>query len=267
MADADWTWRAELGDLLRTCRSRLARPAVPGSRRGGLRQEDVANLAGLSLRRYAALERGEFTPPPEMADQVAAALQMSEAERSALHVLATGQDPPRPVARPVGDPPHEPSSGLRDLVIQMDPNPAALTDETWTVVYYNRALAALSGGWYDAADPEERHLVSYLFSKNAEELLPDVHALRRYGLAVMRYQYTRNLVPKFTDFVRRLTSSSAEAAALWAAHEVAFPPHEYPVRVRDPGRGIFEAHVVFVPISPRLWLYTVVLPDGLRPPR
>jgi hypothetical protein len=79
-AGPDWTCRAELADLLRACRARLVRPSVPGSRSGGLRQEDIADLAGLSLRRYAAFERGEFTPPAGMVGQVAAALQMSEAE-------------------------------------------------------------------------------------------------------------------------------------------------------------------------------------------
>jgi MmyB-like transcription regulator ligand binding domain/Helix-turn-helix domain len=265
--DADWAWRAELADLLRACRARLARPAVPGTRRGGLRQEDVANLAGLSLRRYAAFERGEFTPPAATVDQVAAALQMSGAERSALHVLATGQDPPRPVARPAQDPRREPSKALRDLVSHMGPFPAALTDETWTLVHYNPAMNAWAGGWYDAAEPAERHLVFYLFSEIAEELLPDLHAVRRASMAMLRYQYTRNLAaPGFARLVARLTACSAEAAALWARHEVAFPPHEYPVRLRHGGHGILDGHVLFVPVSPRLWTYTMILPPGARPP-
>ncbi len=158
-AGADWGWRGELADLLRACRARLARPPVPGNRTGSLRQEDVASLAGLSLRRYAAFERGEFTPPAAMVDQVAAAMQMSAAERSALHVLATGQDPPRPLSRLAQDPPREPSKALRDLVSHMEPYPAALTDETWTLLHYNPAMNAWTGGWYDAADPGARHLV------------------------------------------------------------------------------------------------------------
>jgi hypothetical protein len=46
MTDTDWTRRAELADLLRASRARLARPAIPGVRSRGLRQEDVAGLAG-----------------------------------------------------------------------------------------------------------------------------------------------------------------------------------------------------------------------------
>ena len=100
MTDVDWTRRAELADLLRASRARLARPAIPGTRRRGLRQEDVASLAGLSLRRYAAFERGEFVATPGMIDQIAVALQMPDAERSALHVLAAEQDPPARSATP-----------------------------------------------------------------------------------------------------------------------------------------------------------------------
>ena len=231
-----------------------------------MRQEDAANLAGLSLRRYAAFERGEGVPPASMIDQVAAALQMSEAERSALHVLATGQDPPRLVAGPAPDPPREPSQALRDMVTRMD-LPAALTDETWTLLRYNSAMSEWSAGWYETAAPGDRHLVRYLFAEIAEGFLPDVHRVRRAALAMLRYQYTRNLAaPGFTSLVTRLTADSAEAARLWARHEIAFPPHEYPVRVRCAGGGTVGAHVVFVPVNPRLWTYTMVVPPGIRPP-
>jgi hypothetical protein len=202
-----------------------------------------------------------------MVDQVAAAMQMSAAERSALHVLATGQDPPRPLSRLAQDPPREPSKALRDLVSHMEPYPAALTDETWTLLHYNPAMNAWTGGWYDAANPGERHLVRYLFSKNAEDFLPDLHEVRRASLAMLRYQYTRNLAaPGFARLVDRITASSPEAADIWARHEVAFPPHEYPVRVRHPDLGIIGGHVLFVPVSPQLWTFTMVLPPGTRPP-
>jgi transcriptional regulator with XRE-family HTH domain len=266
MADAEWTWRAELNDLLRACRSRRAGPGVPGRRRSGLRQDDAANLAGLSLRRYAAFERGEFTPAPGMVDQVAAALQMSEAERSALHVLAAGQDPPRPVTRPVDEPAPEPSSLLRDLITQIGPYPSALTDETWSLLYYNQAMTAWSGGWYDRASPRDRNLICYLFSKDAQDMLPDIRALRRFSIAAWRYQYTRNLAsPRFSDLVTRLTGINDEAAALWALHELVIPPHEYPVRVRHPDHGLIDTGVICVPVRPRLWLYSMVVPPGVEP--
>jgi hypothetical protein len=86
-------------------------------------------------------------------------------------------------------------------------------------------------------------------------------------MAALRYQYTRNLAtPGFVRLIARLTASSPEAARLWARHEVVFPPHEYLVRLRHPGYGIIGAHVLFVPVSPRLWMYVMVLPPGVQPP-
>ena len=109
--------------------------------------------------------------------------------------------------------------------------------------------------------------MSYLFSEGAARSLPDVHSVRRASLAMLRYQYTRNLyAPGFTNLVERLTASSPEAADLWSRHEVAFPPHEYPVRVRHADHGIVDGHVLFVPVSTRFWSYTMILPPRIQPP-
>jgi MmyB-like transcription regulator ligand binding domain len=190
---------------------------------------------------------------------------MPDAERSALHVLAAEQDPPRPVSRPRQDTPCPPSGALRELVSHLDPYPATLTDETWTVLHHNEALDAWSGGWYTAADAAGRHIVAYLFSQSAEVFLPDVHTIRWASIARLRYQYTRNLSPRFRRIIDRLIARSPEAAELWARHEVAFAPHEDAVRLRA-DRGIVDAHVLFTTLSPRLWSFTMVLPPGIRPP-
>jgi transcriptional regulator with XRE-family HTH domain len=265
MDDADWTRRTELNHLLVVCRRRLGR-TVPGGRSPGLRQEDAASLAGLSRRHYANLERGQIIPSADVVDRVAAALRMTEAERSALHVLATGQDPPRLISQPGDIPPQEPSPGLRDLVTQFR-YPAALTDESWTLRFRNQAMDSWAGGWYLTVPAAQQNLILYLFSRHAEQLLPDIHELRRYSAALLRYQYTRNLgSARFGELVRHVTSTGNEAARLWALHEVAFSPHQYPVRVRHDG-GIAEASVLFTPIAtPQLWLYVMVIPPDVEPP-
>jgi hypothetical protein len=57
--------------------------------------------------------------------------------------LLPGGDPPRPVGGPARDPGRrEPSRGLRDLVTHMGPYPAALTDETWTLLHFRIASTA-----------------------------------------------------------------------------------------------------------------------------
>src|ERR1022692_1906834 len=81
-------------------------PAITAGRerRKRLRQDDAAILSGLSTRRYAALERGTVENPPlDLIENVASGLRMTAAERSALHVLSRGQDPPMPPATPGGE--------------------------------------------------------------------------------------------------------------------------------------------------------------------
>ena len=54
--------------------------------------------------RYAALERGAVENPSlDLIENVASGLRMTPAERSALHVLSRGQDPPMPPAAPGGN--------------------------------------------------------------------------------------------------------------------------------------------------------------------
>jgi hypothetical protein len=198
---------------------------------------------------------------------VATALQMSAAERSALHVLATGQDPPRPVGTAEDGMLPQPGQPLRDLVLQMGSYPAALTDEMWTIRFRNPAMGAWAGGWYDRVPPEQQNMILYLFSGHSEELLPDVQAHRRFSVAVLRYQYTRNISSqRFAGLVSRLLATGPEAAELWERHDVEIPPHEYTVRIRHAGAGLVNAGVALMPIYPRLWLYTMVLPEGIEPP-
>src|SRR5579872_3907928 len=90
---------AALGQLLRSRRERLV-PADVGlpagvsagrRRTAGLRREEVAMLANLSVTYYTFLEQGRpVRPSAQVLDALAAALRMSAAERRYLYVLAYG---------------------------------------------------------------------------------------------------------------------------------------------------------------------------------
>ena len=264
MNDNESARRTELAGLLRTCRARLARPPVPGTRHRGMRQEDVAGMAGISVRAYGNFERGEYVPNPQVVDQIASALQMSAAERSALHVLATGQDPPRPPARTEHSLPGEQAQALRELVSR-SPYAAAMTDDTWTVLHHNRDMNAWTGGWLDSVPPIGRHLVAYLFTPHAEATLADIKSVRRASIARLRYQYVRNLAsPGFTAIIERLIKSSPAAAELWSKGEVAFSPHLHPLTIRRPGLAPVRANILFNPVTPRVWTWTMIVPRATR---
>src|SRR6202043_4069459 len=105
------------------------------------------------------LERGTAENPSlELIENVASGLRMTPAERSALHVLATGQDPPISPA-PGGTDWPQASPALRDLTTLLDPLPAAITDEMWTILARNNALTTWTGGWFDRAPRPRQNLV------------------------------------------------------------------------------------------------------------
>jgi transcriptional regulator with XRE-family HTH domain len=247
--EVNWRRREELRSLLTALRSRL------GKGGGKVRQEDAALLTGLSPRRYAALERGTAENPSlELIENVASGLRMTQAERSTLHVLATGQDPPIQTA-PDGTDWPEVSPGLHDLITLLDPLPAAITDEMWTILACNNALTTWTGGWFDRALRSRQNLVLFLFSPEAEQMLPDVHAHRRAILAGLRYQYARNTgSDRFAALIRALMETGPEARALWERHEIELPQRQITTRLRPPRRGVTEACTLMTPLSPRTWL-------------
>jgi transcriptional regulator with XRE-family HTH domain len=265
--DADWRRRTELSDMLRTCRYRYHRPAGPRGDRP-MRQKDVADLAGLSMRRYAAFERGQVNPSPGLVESVAAALRMTEAERSTLHVLATGQDPPRAaLSASDGDVPAV-GPDLREFIARQAPDPAVITDETWTVLAGNAALNDWTGGWFERVPPSERNMMLWLFSADASQVLTDVHPVRRASLAALRYRYARNIAsPRFIALVNRILGTGDEARTLWQHHELMIPRTRHRVTVRHPDRGLINATGLLLPVSPGLWLDVIMFPSGIDPNR
>ena len=263
-AEAAWRRRSELSDLLLKCRSRLLRADAGGHERS-LRQQDVADLIGISVRYYASFERGEIDRPSvHLVESIAFALRMSDAERSALHVLVLGHDPPMPA--PLSEFPAAPPAvppPLRELVRRLDPTPAAITDEMWTFLARNAAMTKWVGEYFDRVPPDEQNLILYLFSPEAGRVLSDLPNARQAALAGLRYQYARNIdSPRFAVLVERLLATGPEARNLWKRHELEIPRKLYRQRVHDRAGRKAEVSVVFTALSARLSLLVAMLPEA-----
>ncbi|MEU1126835.1 helix-turn-helix transcriptional regulator [Streptomyces sp. NPDC005899] len=135
----------ELGDALHGWRDRLS-PATVGMptagvrRAAGLRREELAQLASLSVDYITRLEQGRATSPsPQVLASLARALRLSDAERQHLYLLA-GQPVPGPGQIPVHVPP-----GLRRLIDQLGGAPLSVHDAAWNLLEWNRPWAALFG--------------------------------------------------------------------------------------------------------------------------
>ena len=137
--------RADLGVLLHAWRDRLSPvdagfPADPTRRTAGLRREELALLAGLSVDYVVRLEQGRATrPSSQVAAALARALQLTDAERDHLFVVA-GLLPPSPHEVSTHIPP-----GVQRLIARLGEVPLSVFTASWDLVTWSPLWAALLG--------------------------------------------------------------------------------------------------------------------------
>lgn len=217
--------RAQLADFLRRSRSRLTPADVglpDGARRRtpGLRREEVAQLAGMSVDYYTRLEQARGPrPSAQLLGALARALRLTGDERDHLHHLA-GQAPPR--ADGGGDGHVRP--GLLLILDRLYDTPAQVTSDTGDVLAQNPMSAALLGD-VSSYPPEDRNVIRRWFAvpggrsrfDPAEyERLGRIHTAQLRAVVAARPDDARAAA-----LVRRLLAASPEFAALWAEHDVA----------------------------------------------
>jgi transcriptional regulator with XRE-family HTH domain len=153
---------ASLGATIRAWRDRLA-PAAAGlpsgraRRAAGLRREDLADLAGVSVDYIVRLEQGRATTPSaQVARALARALQLSRQERDHLFRLAGLQPPPDGA---ITD--HIPP-GMQRVLTRLGETPVAVFAADWQLIWWNRSWAALLGD-PSGVPAEDRNLVRARF--------------------------------------------------------------------------------------------------------
>ncbi|WP_431035010.1 helix-turn-helix transcriptional regulator [Streptomyces sp. P6-2-1] len=218
---------AELGRYLRARRTQTT-PARVGlavggglRRTPGLRREELATLAGISIDYYVRLERGKETrPSPAVLDSLARALRMDEREHQHLRALAAR------AARYAPEPPPAPSRSVhphqRLLLDSLRPNPAYVISRSMELLAWNPGGLALYAGM-DGWPAKQRNLARYLFlHPAARELLPDWE--RQVAACAARLRAIAGTVPDAPDFaqlVGELLLKSPDFARLWERYEVA----------------------------------------------
>ncbi|WP_053746274.1 helix-turn-helix transcriptional regulator [Streptomyces sp. NRRL WC-3618] len=216
--------RTELADFLRHGRARLEPSAVglsPGARRRtpGLRREEVASLAGMSVDYYTRLEQSRGPRPSrQMLTALARGLRLTDDERDHLFHLA-GEEPPRreSVSQHV-------RPGLLLILDRLHDTPAQVVTDCGEVLAQNAMACALSGD-VSARPPRERNLVRRFFlDPAARALIPpeDFAEHARAHVANLRaVAAARPDDPVPRALVAELRAGSAEFARLWESHEVA----------------------------------------------
>src|SRR4051812_9492225 len=245
------TRRADLAEFLRARRAALAPgdvglPATGRRRTQGLRREEVALLAGVSLSWYTWLEQGRpINVSPDVLDALARALRLDDVERDHLFALAG-----YPNRSPIRPDTAAPSVAVRHLLDALAPAPAYLLGARWDLVAWNKPFALLFPPVLDL-DVDDRNLVWIVFAEpHARVLIGDwEHEARR-----VLSQFRADVVPWRDDpavvqLVDRLLDTSAEFAQWWPRHDVgAFETHRRVFHHPRAGRLEFETQQL-VPVG------------------
>lgn len=252
---------AALGQLLRSRRERLV-PADVGlpagasagrRRTAGLRREEVAMLASLSVTYYTFLEQGRpVRPSAQVLDALASALRMSAAERRYLHVLAYGPgdagDPARGTLA-ASAPPELLDPAVAGLVQRLEPFPTLVKGRRWDVLAANPAARELFGDWSagTVTTPGERNLVRWMFTTDqAREVYlewePEARAmLGRFRLSAARYPDD----PDIAALIAELQRDSEHVRDWWPRHDVTAIGGGGSKKLRHPRLGAVEySHAV-----------------------
>ncbi|KAA9163267.1 helix-turn-helix domain-containing protein [Amycolatopsis acidicola] len=205
----------------------------------GLRREEVAMLAGVSIDYYTKLERGNIAGASEsVLDAVAQALLLNDAERAHLFdlaraVSATGARRRRAAGSPAGV-----RSSVQRVLDAMDV-PAIVNNARQDLVAANSLGRALYAPLFDTERPP--NIARFIFlDPRAQDYYVDWPLARRTTSAILRMEAGRNpLDEKLTALIGELSACSASFKKDWARHNVHI--HRTGVKsFRHPGVGLVE---------------------------
>ncbi len=208
-----------LGGFLRDRRARLAPdPAASGRRRTpGLRREEVALRAGVSVTWYTWLEQGRGGPPSdEVLERLSHALELDVAAREVLFLLAQHRPPPLSPTPTSAVP-----AALQRVLDAMTGSPAIVKTPAWDIVAWNAAATAVLAD-YASVPARERNVLRRMFTDPAARAhLTDWEENARFALGVLRVDIARGGGHAEAEaLISELLVSSPEFRRLWAENEV-----------------------------------------------
>ncbi|BEP15734.1 helix-turn-helix transcriptional regulator [Acidothermaceae bacterium B102] len=220
--------RNQIRDFLTTRRARITPeqaglPVYGRNRRvTGLRREEAAMLAGVSVDYYTRLERGNLTGASEsVLDAIAAGLQLDDAERTHLFDLARAANA-GPTAR------RRPTSqrvrpGIQRVLDAMTDAPAWVRNGRSDVLATNRLGRALYAPVVNSPVRPANTARFIFLDPHADEFYRDWNGTANDIVSVLRAEAGRNPYDKgLTDLIGELSTRSEDFRTRWAKHNVLF---------------------------------------------
>jgi transcriptional regulator with XRE-family HTH domain len=231
---------SDIAEFLTTRRAKVtpAQAGLPtyGRRRvKGLRREEVASLAGVSVEYYKRLERGNVSGVSELVlEGLARALQLDEAERAHLFDLARAASPVAPKrARPIK---HKIRPVVQRILDQITA-PATVRNARLDYIGANPLGRALYAPVFDSREQPANSARFTFLDPAATDFYPDWERVATELVAHLRSEAGRNPYDRqLSDLVGELSTRSDEFRVRWAAHNVRFH-HTGTKHIRHPVVG------------------------------
>ncbi|WP_020136919.1 helix-turn-helix domain-containing protein [Streptomyces sp. 351MFTsu5.1] len=215
--------RAELSEFLRTRRARLkpedvGLPEFGRHRRvPGLRREELAQLAGVSVAYYTRLEQGNGrNVSAEVLNAIARALRLSDAEQAHLTHLAK----PKQHKKKTGARTEQVRGPLRQLLDSIEV-PAYVSGRRSDILAWNRMAAAVFGDWSELPVAERNWARLVFLRPEYRDLFVDWDQKAYDMVSYLRMDAGCHPDdPLLSTLVGELSLKSEEFRRLWATHDV-----------------------------------------------
>jgi transcriptional regulator with XRE-family HTH domain len=213
--------RAELGEFLRVRRARLTPQDVGLPECGrhrrvpGLRREELAQLAGVSVAYYTRLEQGGGRRvSADILDSLARALQLPAAEYA--HLMRLGN--PEPRRREAAAPVRQVRPALLHLLHAIDSVPVYVLGQRTDILAWNRMAAAVFGDWAQLPAAERNWARLVFLKPEYRELYADWEVRASEVVGCLRRNASRHPDdPQLSALVGEVSVRSVEFRRLWAA--------------------------------------------------
>jgi transcriptional regulator with XRE-family HTH domain len=238
------TPRSGLGEFLRASRARVSPADVGldgnrGRRVPGLRREEVARLAGVSVDYYTRLEQGRHASPSEsVVEALARALHLDQGARAHLFDLS------KPAGRHAPEPVHvqRVRPAVHQMLDSMVDHPAFILGRRTDVLAANILARALITDFDKIPAPQRNYTRWILLDPHAREVYLDWESVAADVIGTLRLDAGRHPEdPLLNSLVGELTIKSPEFRRWWDNHRVHERTHGTK-RMRHPAIGAITIH-------------------------
>ena len=213
--------REELSRFLKSARARLSPAEVglpPGERRRtkGLRREEVAALAGMSVTWYTWFEQGrDVHLSVPMLERLGRTLRLDTNEREFLFALA--QHRPPPLETQIDEEIRPATQHLMDSLSI----PALVIVEDWTVIGWNRLVARAFRDYSQLPRPERNLFRILMLSERYQSDPEHYREMGRRLTARFKWDYSRTTKPEiFDQIIAEMIERSELFREVWQESDI-----------------------------------------------